>query len=99
MNPDDYSPSPASSILRFAYNLLARYLRGDVDAYPPFLWKCSPAPQRAGGLKSTSPGCCWTASSCPAPQGAGGLKCHIDKGSIIVHVSRPTRGGWIEITA
>ena len=37
-------------------------------------------------------------SVCPAPHGAGGLKSEITTVEVDGALSRPARGGWIEIT-
>ena len=55
-----------------------------------------PAPQGAGGLKSISRAANNVAAR-PAPQGAGGLKFKVLIELCGCHVSRPARGGWIEI--
>ena len=55
-----------------------------------------PVPQGAGGLKCVSPAPVAPLSR-PVPQGAGGLKWNYQPKDEHTAVSRPARGGWIEI--
>ena len=57
-----------------------------------------PTPHGVGGLKSAACGFGTHAGS-PTPHGVGGLKCPRSIPDFPLHMSHPTRGGWMEITA
>ena len=57
-----------------------------------------PAPHGAGGLKCYFDRKRSNLTACPAPHGAGGLKFPLRGGKLGLDVSRPARGGWVEIS-